>query len=197
MRANAQVGLVEIGAGTIAVKKLLDDFEGAANRLLQNGATQADSLAASFGNQVGVATRNLKLALQDQQDTLFKNLDPQAQQAITALNDMLTVANQSVERAASIAEVANLNLIEFTNRLPFTEKIRFYVNSVKGLSQIYSNADYQMQARGLGFGFAPNDQKYLVTLKIGDKVLPASAVRPLTATDTQFLVPHEMLVVRI
>jgi hypothetical protein len=98
--------------------------------------------------------------------------------------------NQASDKAVSIAEAANLDLIEFTNRLPLTEKVDFYLSSVRGLTQSYADADYQLELRGLGFGFAPAGRQYSVKITLGDAELPATQVQALAANETRVKIPH-------
>lgn len=68
--------------------------------------------------------------------------------------------------------MANLNLIELTNRLPLTEKVDFYINKVAGLTQPHQSDDFQIEAWGLGFGQDDPKRKYTLTVQVAGKEVP-------------------------
>src|SRR5262245_48385089 len=97
--AQSPGSLVTIALAGKAVVDLIKQFEETANRVLQNAGQQGDILASTFGNQLRVATRNLDIALADQQSTLFDNLSPVEQGLFVQLNQIIETANKSVGQA--------------------------------------------------------------------------------------------------
>jgi hypothetical protein len=190
----AQVGgIATVATAGVVGSKLIQQFEDTSNMLLMNAGQHGDIFETKMGDEMRVATENLKLALGDEQDAIFENLSPPLQQAFLSLNQMVDAVNQATSKAVSIAEVANLDLIEFTNRLPLTTKVDFYVSSVRGLTQSYSDGDYQLNIRGLGFGFSPSGRKYGVKLTFGEVEVPADKIEAVGANETRVTLPHDML----
>jgi hypothetical protein len=186
-------GVATVATSGVVAKKLLNQFEDASNRLLQNAGQQGDILASKLGDELRVATQNASIALASQQNKLFEQLKPDEQQLFIAMNSMIEVANKATGRATTLAEVANLNLIEFTNRVPFTRKVNFYLSSIDGLTQPYSHTPYDLHLRGLGVGIAPGDRKYSIHVSVGGKELPPNAIRAISATDSDIEIPNEFL----
>ena len=192
--AEAQVGgVATVATAGVVGSKLIGQFEDTANRLLQNAGQQGDIFASKMGDEMRVATENLRLALGDEQDKVFEQISPPLQEAFLSMNKMIDAVNSASGKAVSISEVANLDLIEFTNRLPFTRKVDFYVSSVRGLTQSYADTDYQLDIRGLGFGFSPSDRKYSVKVTFGNTAIPAAQISAVAANDTMVTLPHSLL----
>lgn len=184
MRASARMpapalpglGLVEIPLAGVVVGKLIQQFQDAASRLLFEGENRGNALLVTLGNQMRVATQNADVLLKDQQNTLFDNLGVSSQTFFTTLNQILLAANGPIDRAVSVLEVANLDLIELTNRLPLTEKTYIYINKVTGLTQPYGPSGYVVNAQGLGFGQDMPNRRYRLRVRIANKEVPASQI---------------------
>jgi hypothetical protein len=174
-------------------KKLIGDFESSANRLLQDAGQQGDIMEAMLGNELRVATQNMSLAMADQQDKFFQELSPQLQSAFQLMNGLIEQVNATTGRAQSIAEAANIDLIDFTNRLPFTSKVDYYLSSVKGLTQVHTDTDYQILVRGLGFGFDPPGRSHTLTVLVNGKPLGAPLVTRTSDIEERVVVPHDLL----
>lgn len=186
-------GIATVALSGFVVSKLLDQFEGTANRLLQNGSTAGDALSTKFGNELRVATKNAELALATERDKTFEQLNQSEQSLLISMNAIITAANSAVNTAQTMEEIGNLDLVEFTNRLPFTQKVDFYLSSMKGLTQIHSAANYDLDIIGLGVGLAPGDRSYKVSVKIADITLDGVNLRPQNAKELLVDVPNQTL----
>jgi hypothetical protein len=176
-RANAQVGgFAKVALTGFTTSQILKQFEGIADRLLATGELRGSALMVQMGNQMRVATANASLAMADQQNTMYQLLGRQQQQFFGELNRVVDVANGSLTRAITVAEIANMNLIELTNLLPATQKRYFYMNQVQGLAQIYhaDAAPYLARLQGLGFAQDPDRAKYEFTVLAGTTPLGAA-----------------------
>ncbi|GJD90950.1 hypothetical protein BHAOGJBA_4494 [Methylobacterium hispanicum] len=197
LQAGAAQALFEplaIAGGGIVASKLIDQAESRANQVIDRGAQRGDALLSKVGNELRVATRNLEIAIGDQRDKTLKDISPAFQKITDEIDGLIDAANRAPGTAADIAEVANLNLIEFTNRLSFlSRKVDFWISSVSGLSQIHGLDDYKIKIRGVGFGHAPNEEVRTLRVSVNGKELPAGAVTPVGGTDTQVVIPNEML----
>lgn len=159
-----------------AVKDIISDFQNAASQLLFQGENRGNALLSSLGNQLSVETQNANIVFKDQQKLLFGNLDKSSQDFFTQLNNVIKTPESSIDRAVSILEVLNLNLIDLTNRLPLTKKTYAYINNVKGITQIHQDGDYQIEADGLGFGQDQENAKYKIEVKVGNYLVPVASI---------------------
>ena len=192
--ASAQFAPLTIAGGGIVASKLIDQLESTANQIVDRGAQHGDALLSKIGNEMRVATRNLEIAIGDQRDKTLKDLSPSFQTITDEMNGLIEAANNAPNRATTIAEVANLNLLEFTNRLPFlTKKVDFWVSSIVGLSQVHGSGDYKLTVRGIGFGFAPNNEVRSLKVSINGKDLPAGTITPRNGSETQVVVGNDVL----
>lgn len=182
-KTSESIGSVTQVAGSLAgialtgpVNGIIDKFQEAAGKLLRDGENTGNALMSTMGNNLQVATINAKLAFVDGQNRTFDNLDNTSQSFFTQLNSLLASAREPLDRAVSVAEIANLNLMELTNRLPLTEKSYSYINKINGLMQVHSESGYLLDIVGLGFGQDLDYAKYKWTLVVGNDTLPSSAL---------------------
>lgn len=192
--AQALFDPISIAGGGIVASKLIDQAESRANQVVDRGAQHGDALLSKIGNEMRVATRNLDIAIGDQRDKALKDLSPSFQTIADEFNGLIEAANKASDKAASIAEVANLNLIEFTNRLAFiTKKVDFWISSINGLTQIHGEGDYKFVVRGIGFGFAPDDEVRSLKVSVNGKDLPSVAITPKSGSDTEVVIGNDIL----
>lgn len=104
----------------LTVSKLIDKFEDTSRRLMLEGENRGNALLTALGNQVQVATAHAKLAFRDEQNTMFDSLGRTGQDYFTQLNSIVRAASGPVDRAVKVLEIATLDLINLTNRLPCT-----------------------------------------------------------------------------
>ncbi|HWJ30213.1 MAG TPA: hypothetical protein VNS32_27000 [Flavisolibacter sp.] len=161
-------------SGTI--NSLIKKFKDASSLLLFEGENRGDALLSSLGNQLEVATQNAQIAFSNEMDKTFDQLNGTGQSYFTQLNLLLKGAEGTTNRAISVLEVANLNLMELNNRLPLTNKVYTYINKIVGLTQMHQSNDYKITISGLGLGQDNDDVRYSWTVKIGDKTLPLSSL---------------------
>jgi len=178
---------------TGSINSIIKKFQDAASRLLFEGENRGDALLSSLGNQLEVATKNAQLAFSDEMNKTFDKLNNTGQSYFTQLNLLLKGTEGTVNRAISVLEVANLNLLELTNRLPLTNKVYTYINKISGLTQIYQSSDYQITISGLGLGQDNDDVKYKWSVKIGDTTLPVSALSRVPPYNLTIKVNHDVL----
>ena len=190
---NANAKVVEIALQGVVASKLIGQFEDAASRLLYEGENHGNALIVSLGNQLRIASLNAELVLSKQQNTLYENLGNNQQAFFTQLNAIIRAAQGSVDRAVSVLEVANLNLIELTNRLPLTDKTYTYMNSAKGMTQPFQETDYQFSFTGLGFGQDDEDRQYRITASLDGQELPATAINRTPPYDLTLQVSPDVL----
>ncbi len=176
-----------------SVNNIIKKFQEAASKLLFEGENRGDALLSSLGNQLEVATQNAQIAFSEETDKTFDKLDQTGQSYFTQLNLLLKGTEGSVNRAISVLEVANLNLLELTNRLPLTNKVYTFINKVNGLTQVHQSSDYQITISGLGLGQDNEDIKYKWSVKIGDTILPLSALNRTPPYDMTLKLNRNML----
>jgi hypothetical protein len=92
-----------------------------------------------------------------------------------------------------MADLFQLDLTQITNQLPFTQKRIFYISTISGLTQIYSNADYKVSITGMGLGLNDNNYDYDVAIKVGDSVLTATGLQRPNAHELDINVPHSLV----
>lgn len=170
------IGVPEIVLTGVVGSKLIKDFEDAGTKLMMQGENTGQALLASLGNHIRVSTENARLLMLEQQDVAFENMNKQLQFFFTSMNGVIRQSAGDLNRAVKILEVANLNLIEFTNQLPLTNKVLTYINNVEGLMQPHQNIPYQLRISGLGMGQDYTDKKYKTTIRIGGKLVPTSMI---------------------
>jgi hypothetical protein len=161
-------------SGTIGA--VIDKFEQSANRLLLDADNRGNALMSGMGNQLLVATQNAKLAFAEERDKSFDELNTTGKNYFIQLNSILRDASGPLDRAISVLEVANLNLMELTSQLPLTNKVYHYLNKMEGLTQIHQTGKYQLTITGLGAGQDFDDNKYDWEITVGDSVLNATSL---------------------
>src|SRR5208337_885870 len=109
------------------------------------------------------------------------------------LNSIIEAVNNLGSKAVSVEEAANINLIEFTNRLPFTTKVDFYISSIQGLTQIWRPNDYKLYLNGLGLGLSNSSVKYNLSILVDGKPIPSSAFQQTSSHETWITIPHAFL----
>ncbi len=175
------------------VGELLDKFHQMASHLLFEGENTGNALLQAAANKIDIATQNANIALQGQQDRAFESLSKESQTFFTGLNTMLQQTNESVNRAITVLEVANLDLMELTSRLPLTEKVHTYMNLADGMCQVHSNGSYRVRLVGLGFGQDLENVKYKVILKLAGHQIPAKYIARQPKYSMIVTIPHDSL----
>ena len=93
---------------------IIQKFLDAANQMFFNGENASDALLSETGEKVRIATLNLNYVLGEQSQTLYDNLDRQIQPLFQNINNMIDAVNALPDHIATVVELANLDLIEFT-----------------------------------------------------------------------------------
>lgn len=189
----ARAQIAEVALSGVVVGKLIDQFEETATRIIQTGENSGNALVVSAGNQVHVSIRNAGIMLSDQRDKTFDQLDNGQREFFTQLNTMVRSASGPIDRAVTVLETANLNLIELTNRLPLTHKTYAYMNSAKGLTQPFFGSDFQFSFTGLGFGQDTTGNEYRVSVSVDGKQLDDQDVVRVPPYTLNVRVPAAML----
>jgi hypothetical protein len=190
----AQIGLVAIPLAGFLVKDLISKFQEVAHRMMFEAQNTGDALLTKFGNELEVATKNLDYVLSKQQATLFDNLSVQQQGAFIELNNLINALNNATDHASTIAELTNLDLIEFTNRLKLiTNKIDFYISSINGQTFVFQDSDYRLMFTGIGFGFDDSTHTYRVRVTIGGQVIPDTSITRPSTHQLQVNIPNTLV----
>lgn len=186
-------GITGVPLAGKTVGQLLDKFHEMASQLLFEGENRGNALLQAAANKIDIATQNANIALQDQQDRAFESLSKESQRFFTELNLMLNQTNESVNRAITVLEVANLDLMELTSQLPLTEKVHTYMNLADGMCQVHSKGDYQVRIVGLGFGQDLENVKYKIVLKLAGHQIPAQYIARKPKYSMVVTIPHDSL----
>lgn len=175
------------------VGQLLDKFHETASHLLFEGENTGNALLQAAANKIDIATQNANIALQGQQDRAFESLNKESQAFFTQLNLMIQQTNESLNRAITVLEVANLDLMELTSRLPLTEKVHTYMNLADGMCQVHSNGSYQVRIVGLGFGQDLENVRYKISLKLAGHQIPVQYIARQPKYSMVVTIPHDSL----
>lgn len=161
LQTSAQVGIATVALGGYEVKSIIDKFEDASNRLIQNASTNASGLASKFGNELNVATQNASYYFDKNRKKTFEDLSIQEQNIFNQMNGIIDQFNKTRNTITTVSELTNLDLVAFTNNVPFLKSnIYYYISSINGCTITKSDADYFVTVRGLGFGFSDSKTHY-------------------------------------
>jgi hypothetical protein len=194
INSSGQTGIATVALGGFLVGDLIKKFQEAASRILFEAQNTGDALMSKFGNQLDVAARNLNYVFTNQQNMFFEQLSVQQQQAFIELNRMIESANNLGNQVATVAELANLDLINFINQLPLTKKVKFYVSSINGQTIFLQENDFRLTIRGLGFGFDTDKQRYRIKFTVGQSVLPDTSITRSNTHELQISIPNDTVI---
>jgi hypothetical protein len=164
--------------GNKLVGGIVQDLEDSADRIVAGAQNRGNALVANAGDEARVAALNLRYVLNEQRELTFRDLNESEQRLILSVKDMVDAADRLGERAASLEELASLDLLEFTNRIRLlTRKTYFYVSSVQGATAIKSDVPHRITIRGVGFGFPTDKTLYRATAAINGVNLAPEALQ--------------------
>jgi hypothetical protein len=177
----------------MTVKDALKHFEGIVNHTLATASTEGDAKLARAANELEMATKTLSAVFDEKYDKAIRDLSEHEQKLFVHLVELEKQIGQGLRDIKRTQELVNLDLIEFTNRIPLLDKVPFYVSSINGIAVSQAEAQHELEVVGIGFGYGDGHTAQNTDLLIDGKSLPPSAFRRKSAKELVITIPRSIL----
>lgn len=143
------------GTNVPLVGDLLKHFDDLAHTTMNQGTKDLDYLSVKTGDQLEVMVKNLMIQFDGRYDMALRDLNQEEQKLFGELNTTEKLISQGMTTVKRTEELANLDLIQFTNKFKLLGKSTwFYISSINGHAIGQQEQQHNLEIVDLGFGYS-------------------------------------------